>query len=205
MFVTDIMKQYVIVVTGSHVMDELKKLVMEIEPQFNFNGWGFDAGEGFYWCDKNGDLQFTGTSIAEIPDYLHIMRDTSLLGYVERAAQRKRAEDEQRLKEAKKALEEALNKHPAQENPTLTQIHIAFDGFTTHCVAKTKKGVVARSKSQAVGEDKENFDQLIGAMVAISKLVPEANRLDLLDNVLSVMGVGIQMPTEAKLVHIDEE
>lgn len=90
--------------------------------------------------------------------------------------------------------------------PIIKQIHISFDGFTTHCVVKGEDGVIARSKATAVGEDKENFDELVGTIVSVLNLVPRANQMELLDRVMEVtdIGVEIEINPEAKLVDMHE-
>lgn len=88
----------------------------------------------------------------------------------------------------------------------LTQIHIGFDGMTTHCVVKDSTGVVARSKATAVGEDKEHFDQLIGANVALLKLMPKEAWPEFLETLMAIIGIDFQIDfnVNAKLVNADE-
>ena len=90
--------------------------------------------------------------------------------------------------------------------PIIKQIHISFDGFTTHCVVKGEDGVIARSKATAVGEDKENFDELVGTIVSVLNLVPRANQMKVLDRVMEVTGIGVEIEInpEAKLVDMNE-
>lgn len=209
MFVTDIMKQYVIAVTKKHIVIELKGMIKKLEPHFDFNGWGFDANEGFYWCDELGRLMFTSQS-NKLPDNYALMKDDVLYEMVKEALYHKRIEDEKHLEEARRALEKILDYHiPKQQiNNTsmLTQLHFSFDGFTTNCIAKTKKGVVARSKATAVGEDKEHFDQLIGANVALLKLMPKEAWPEFLEALMAIVGIDFQVDfnVNAKLVNADE-
>ena len=90
--------------------------------------------------------------------------------------------------------------------PIIKQIHISFDGFTTHCVVKGEDVVIARSKATAVGEDKENFDELVGTIVSVLNLVPRANQMEVLDRVMEVTGIGVEIEInpEAKLVDMNE-
>ena len=88
----------------------------------------------------------------------------------------------------------------------LKQIHISFDGVTTHCVVKGEDGVIARSKATAVGEDKEHFDQLIGANVALLKLIPKEAWPEFLETLMAIIGIDFQVDfnVNAKLVNADE-
>lgn len=65
---------------------------------------------------------------------------------------------------------------------------------------------IARSKATAVGEDKENFDELVGTIVSIMNLVPRANQMELLDRIMEVTGIGVEVEInpEAKLVDVRE-
>lgn len=90
--------------------------------------------------------------------------------------------------------------------PIIKQIHISFDGLATHCVVKGEDGVIARSKAQAVGEDKEHFDQLIGANVALLKLMPKEAWPEFLETLMAIIGINFQVDfnVNAKLVNADE-
>lgn len=90
--------------------------------------------------------------------------------------------------------------------PIIKQIHISFDGLATHCVVKGEDGVIARSKATAVGEDKEHFDQLIGANVALLKLMPKEAWPEFLETLMAIIGINFQVDfnVNAKLVNADE-
>lgn len=90
--------------------------------------------------------------------------------------------------------------------PIIKQIHISFDGLATHCVVKGEDGVIARSKATAVGEDKEHFDQLIGANVALLKLMPKEAWPEFLETLMAIIGIDFQVDfnVNAKLVNADE-
>lgn len=90
--------------------------------------------------------------------------------------------------------------------PIIKQIHISFDGLATHCVVKGEDGVIARSKATAVGEDKEHFDQLIGANVALLKLMPKEAWPEFLETLMDIIGIDFQVDfnVNAKLVNADE-
>lgn len=205
MFVTDIMKQHIVIVTERRVIMALREMIEELEPEFNFNCCSFDATEGFYWCDSQGRACFT-SKVSWLPPNHDFMRDIELCEIVNEALIQKRMEDEKRLEEAKLALEKVIDAHIAKENSVLTQLHFTFDGFTTNCIAKNKKGVVARSKATAVGEDKEHFDQLIGANVALLKLMPKEAWPEFLETLMAIIGIDFQVDfnVNAKLVNADE-
>lgn len=214
MSITELMQKFVICINSYNDSDNLKRFITINEPTFDFGMCEMNAYCGCYWCHPNGRLIYSATRWDDVPD-----RPLITVGQLINTW------NSIQVNEANKRFEKAINQYEkskqgttlsnmlynavkqmvdSEEHP-LSQIHISFDGMTTHCIAKNKKGVVARSMAKAVGEDADNYDQLIGTMVAIAKLVPAENRLDLFNDVLSVMGVGIQMPIEAKLVYVDEK
>ena len=116
-------------------------------------------------------------------------------------------ENAKRLEKAIRECEESKKAQtPDPLESLLTQIHISFDDMTTHCVVKDNTGVVARSKAQAVGEDKEHFDQLVGANVALLKLMPKEAWPEFLETLMDIVGIDFQVDfnVNAKLVNADE-
>ena len=220
MTITELMQKYVVYVNDSRDTKALKQFIKANEPTFKFLRYGMSASMGYYWCSKeDGHLCFTPPYDACIPQRNVVLVKQLIAEYNEAqelAIKRLNDAINNYKKGAEKfnhpifanlktlLVDEAQNVAKKEQQP-LTQIHIAFDDMTTHCIAKSKKGVVARSMAKAVGEDAENYDQLVGAIVAIAKLIPEEHRPELFDQVLNVMGIGIEMPTEAKLAYIDEK
>ena len=213
MTITELMQKYVVYVNDIRDTNALKQFIKANEPTFNFFRYEMSASRGYYWCSKeDGHLCFAPHYDACIPQHNIVFVKHLIAEYNEA-----KELEIKRLNDAVKNIQvpvtpsmfnwlrNELKKVVEQEEQPLTQIHIAFDDMTTHCIAKSKKGVVARSMAKAVGEDAENYDQLVGAIVAIAKLIPEERRPELFDQVLNVMGIGIEMPLEAKLVYVDED
>lgn len=120
---------------------------------------------------------------------------------------KKPVENTERLEKAIREYEESKKKStPDPLANLLTQIHISFDGMTTHCVVKDRTGVVARSKAACMEEDKESYDRLVGAIVSIYNLIPREKQIDLMDRVMETMQVGVKVEInpEAKLVDMCE-
>lgn len=159
-----------------------------------------------YWIDGNDRLRCETCSCRPI---ISMREFAELCGidYESWMPPKKLVENTERLDKAIREYEESKKAQtPDPLANLLTQIHISFDGMITHCVVKDSTGVVARSKAQAVGEDKEHFDQLIGANVALLKLMPKEAWPEFLETLMAIIGIDFQVDfnVNAKLVNADE-
>lgn len=162
-----------------------------------------------YWIDGDDELRCEKCSFRPI---ISMREFAELCGidYDSWMPPQQPAENTERL-DLDKAIRECEESKKVQTPDPLanllTQIHISFDGMTTHCVVKDRTGVVARSKAVCVGEDKESYDQLVGTIVSIYNLIPREQQMELMDRVMEVMqvGVDIEINPEAKLVDMRNE
>lgn len=159
-----------------------------------------------YWIDGDDRLRCEKCSFRPI---ISMREFAELCGidYDSWMPPQKPAENTERLEKAIREYEESKKTQtPEPLESLLTQIHISFDGMTTHCVVKDSTGVVARSKAACMEEDKESYDQLVGAIVSIYNLFPREKQIDLMDRVMETMQVGVKVEInpEAKLVDMRE-
>lgn len=171
-------------------------------------GFTGDAENEPYWICSNDYCLRMGTFYdGRKTITMRQLADMCAIDYDKWMPPKKSVENTKRLGKAIHEYEEP-KKAQTPDPPTnfLTQIHIGFDGMTTHCVVKDNTGVVARSKAQAVGEDKEHFDQLIGANVALLKLMPKEAWPEFLETLMDIIGIDFQVDfnVNAKLVNADE-
>ena len=204
-----VLKQYAVKQTEQEAkMCLLYKWIGEyaFDPTFAYwiNG---DTHKVPYWIDGDDRLRCEKCSFRPI---ISMREFAELCGidYDSWMPPEKPVENTERLDKAIREYEESKKK--STPNPLanlLTQIHISFDGMTTHCVVKDRTGVVARSKAVCVGEDKESYDQLVGTIVSIYNLIPREQQMELMDRVMEVMQVGVEVEInpEAKLVDMRDE
>lgn len=210
MMLLEALKKYVVVPNEKEADKRLlSKWIEEYDQRINRRGLVGDCATGGYWVDDQdnalhckGDYgwraEITMRQLAQLCD----------INYDKWMPPKKPVENTGRLEKAIREYEESKKKStPDPLANLLTQIHISFDGMTTHCVVKDRTGVVARSKAVCVGEDKEGYDQLVGTIVSIYNLIPREQQMELMDRVMEVMqvGVDVEINPEAKLVDMRDE
>lgn len=204
-----VLKQYAVKQTEREAkMCLLYKWIGEYAFDPTFAYWiSGDTHKVPYWIDGDDRLRCEKCSFRKV---LSMREFAELCGidYDSWMPPKKPVENTGRLEKAIREYEESKKKStPDPLANLLTQIHISFDGMTTHCVVKDRTGVVARSKAVCVGEDQESYDQLVGTIVSIYNLIPREQQMELMDRVMEVMqvGVDIEINPEAKLVDMRNE
>lgn len=203
-----VLKKYAVKQTEQEAkMCLLFKWIVEYAFDATFTNWLIgDAYSLPYWIDGDDELRCEKCSFRPI---ISMREFAELCGidYDSWMPPQKPAENIERLDKAIRECEESKKvQAPDPLANLLTQIHISFDGMTTHCVVKDSTGVVARSKAVCMEEDKESYDQLVGTIVSICNLIPREKQIELMGRVMEVMQVGVKVEInpETKLVDIRE-
>lgn len=204
-----VLKHYAVKQTEQEAkMCLLFKWIAEYAFDPTFTNWLIgDAYSLPYWIDGDDMLRCEKCSFRPI---ISMREFAKLCGidYDSWMPPQKPAENTERLdKDIREREESKKVQAPDPLANLLTQIHISFDGMTTHCVVKDSTGVVARSKAVCLDEDEEKYDQLVGAIVSIYNLIPREKQIELMGRVMEVMqvGVDIEINPEAKLVDMRNE
>lgn len=186
----------------------LSKWITEYDQRIKCRGLVGDGATGWYWVDNQDNaLHYRGDYGWRAEITMRQLAQLCGIDYDKWMPPKKPVENTERLEKAIREYEESKKKStPDPLESLLTQIHISFDGMTTHCVVKDSTGVVARSKAACMEEDKESYDQLVGAIVSIYNLIPREKQIDLMDRVMETMQVGVKVEInpEAKLVDMRE-
>ena len=211
MTLLEALRQYTVIPNEKEAEKHLLGAWIEkYDQRINRRGFVGDSEHSRYWISlTNFDLNINGDcgNFREPITMLQLARLCDI-DYAAWMPPKKPVENTERLEKAIREYEESKKKStPDPLANLLTQIHISFDGMTTHCVVKDRTGVVARSKAVCVGEDQESYDQLVGTIVSIYNLIPREQQMELMDRVMEVMqvGVDVEINPEAKLVDMRNE
>lgn len=187
----------------------LGRWIIKYDQRINRCGLVGDSYDSRYWVSKLDNTLNINGDCGNFREPITMLRLARLcdIDYAAWMPPKKPVENTERLEKAIRECEESKKAQtPEPLESLLTQIHISFDGMTTHCVVKDSTGVVARSKAACMEEDKESYDQLVGAIVSIYNLIPREKQIDLMDRVMETMQVGVKVEInpETKLVDIRE-
>lgn len=89
----------------------------------------------------------------------------------------------------------------SKKSTIIDQIHISYDNKTTHCVVKADGKVVLRSKAVCTTGDKENYDQLVGAVIAMLNLIPKEKRAEFIQYIMNAYGYDPEFETTVNICY----
>lgn len=188
----------------------LGRWIIKYDQRINCRGFVGDSYDSRYWISKLDNTLNVNGDCGNFREPITMFQLARLcdIDYAAWMPPKKPVENTERLEQAIRKYEDSKKVQTLEPlKSLLTQIHVSFDGMTTHCVVKDGTGVIARSKAVCLDEDEEKYDQLVGTIVSIYNLIPREKQIELMGRVMEVMQVGVKVEInpETKLVDIREK